>query len=55
MTASKRPARKADAPATLSVPRVRAVITDADSETVTAGTPRKPDVKPRKRRPKFVF
>jgi hypothetical protein len=48
--------RKADTPSTLSVPCVRALITEGDGDTAAASAPPKPAAaKPRKRKPKFVF
>ena len=53
---SRRPARKGDTPATLSVPGVRTLVTEADGDTTTANAPPKsPAARPRKRKPKFVF
>lgn len=52
----KRPPRKAEPPSTLSVPCIRAQITEMDGDTTTASAPPKPaSAKPRKRKPKFVF
>lgn len=50
---SKRPAHKAEPPATLSVPGVRAEISEVGAPAA-ASPPPKP-TKPRKRKAKFVF
>lgn len=52
----KRPQRKAEPPSTLSVPCMRAQITEMGGDTMAVGAPPKPaSAKPRKRKPKFVF
>jgi hypothetical protein len=51
----RRAARKPDAPSTLSVPCVRAVISEEHVSAVPSAVPAAAAAKPRKRKPRFVF